>query len=172
MVIRNGLALAKLHEIDGEALSFARTVSLSLFLAIALDESPDGTNLDWCSGATTAFALLITNFRHSCHHIKKALNSSGRWASVRNTLGMKPAFSCTSRMRARISSGRSARLGTGYRLIARAMTGPVDGLAERVRTSAVRSPTRRRRRHRKSAVPSARRDTCAPSDPQGSVDSR
>jgi ESS family glutamate:Na+ symporter len=35
-VIRNGLALAKLHEIDGEALSFAGTVSLSLFLAMAL----------------------------------------------------------------------------------------------------------------------------------------
>jgi ESS family glutamate:Na+ symporter len=34
--IRNGLALAKLHEIDGEALSFAGTVSLSLFLAMAL----------------------------------------------------------------------------------------------------------------------------------------
>jgi len=35
-VIRNGLALANLHEIDGEALSFAGTVSLSLFLAMAL----------------------------------------------------------------------------------------------------------------------------------------
>lgn len=35
-VIRNGLALAKLHEIDGEALSFAGTVALSLFLAMAL----------------------------------------------------------------------------------------------------------------------------------------
>ncbi len=35
-VIRNGLAFAKLHEIDGEALSFAGTVSLSLFLAMAL----------------------------------------------------------------------------------------------------------------------------------------
>jgi ESS family glutamate:Na+ symporter len=35
-VIRNGLALARLHEIDGEALSFAGTVSLSLFLAMAL----------------------------------------------------------------------------------------------------------------------------------------
>jgi ESS family glutamate:Na+ symporter len=35
-MIRNGLALAKLHEIDGEALSFAGTVSLSLFLAMAL----------------------------------------------------------------------------------------------------------------------------------------
>jgi ESS family glutamate:Na+ symporter len=35
-VIRNGLALAKLHEIDGEALAFAATVSLSLFLAMAL----------------------------------------------------------------------------------------------------------------------------------------
>jgi Na+/glutamate symporter len=34
--IRNGLALAKWHEIDGEALSFAGTVSLSLFLAMAL----------------------------------------------------------------------------------------------------------------------------------------
>ncbi|MFO1323495.1 MAG: sodium/glutamate symporter [Burkholderiales bacterium] len=35
-VIRNGLSLAKLHEIDGEALSFAGTLSLSLFLAMAL----------------------------------------------------------------------------------------------------------------------------------------
>jgi glutamate:Na+ symporter, ESS family len=35
-VIRNGLALANLHEVDGEALSFAGTVSLSLFLAMAL----------------------------------------------------------------------------------------------------------------------------------------
>ena len=35
-VIRNGLALASLHEIDGEALSFAGTVALSLFLAMAL----------------------------------------------------------------------------------------------------------------------------------------
>jgi glutamate:Na+ symporter, ESS family len=35
-VLRNGLALFKLHEIDGEALSFAGTVSLSLFLAMAL----------------------------------------------------------------------------------------------------------------------------------------
>lgn len=35
-VIRNGLALARLHEIDGEALAFAGTVSLSLFLAMAL----------------------------------------------------------------------------------------------------------------------------------------
>jgi ESS family glutamate:Na+ symporter len=35
-VIRNGLALAKLHEIDGDALSFAGTVALSLFLAMAL----------------------------------------------------------------------------------------------------------------------------------------
>jgi glutamate:Na+ symporter, ESS family len=35
-VIRNGLALAGLHEIDGEALSFAGTVALSLFLAMAL----------------------------------------------------------------------------------------------------------------------------------------
>ena len=59
MVIRNGLALAKLHEIDGEALSFAGTVSLSPFLAIELDESPDETSLDCCSGAATAFALLI-----------------------------------------------------------------------------------------------------------------
>jgi hypothetical protein len=55
---RNGLALAKLHEIDVESLSFAGMVSLSLFLAIALDESPDETSLDWCSGAATAFALL------------------------------------------------------------------------------------------------------------------
>ncbi len=35
-LIRNGLALAKLHEIDGEALSFAGAVSLGLFLAMAL----------------------------------------------------------------------------------------------------------------------------------------
>jgi len=35
-LLRNGLALANLHEIDGEALSFAGTVSLSLFLAMAL----------------------------------------------------------------------------------------------------------------------------------------
>ncbi len=35
-MIRNGLAFAKLHEIDGDALSFAGTVALSLFLAMAL----------------------------------------------------------------------------------------------------------------------------------------
>jgi ESS family glutamate:Na+ symporter len=35
-VIRNALALARLHEIDGEALTFAGGVSLSLFLAMAL----------------------------------------------------------------------------------------------------------------------------------------
>jgi ESS family glutamate:Na+ symporter len=35
-LLRNGLALAKLHEIDGAALSFAGTVALSLFLAMAL----------------------------------------------------------------------------------------------------------------------------------------
>jgi ESS family glutamate:Na+ symporter len=35
-LIRNGLAFAGLHEIDGEALSFAGIVSLSLFLATAL----------------------------------------------------------------------------------------------------------------------------------------
>ena len=64
MVIRNGLALA-MHEIDGEALSFAGTVSLSLFLAIASDESPDETSLDWCSAAATAFALL------DCHHARR-----------------------------------------------------------------------------------------------------
>ncbi len=52
MVIRNGLALAKLHEIDGEEISFAGTVSLSLFLAIALDESPDETSIDWCQFRT------------------------------------------------------------------------------------------------------------------------
>jgi hypothetical protein len=52
MVIRNGLALAKLHEIDGEALSFAGTVSLSLILAIALDEPRRGDQsrfVLWCS---------------------------------------------------------------------------------------------------------------------------
>ena len=37
----------------------------------------------------------------------------GRCASARNTLGTKPAFSCTSRMRARRSSGRSASVGHG-----------------------------------------------------------
>ena len=35
-LLRNGLALANLHEIDGEALSFAGTLALSLFLAMAL----------------------------------------------------------------------------------------------------------------------------------------
>jgi glutamate:Na+ symporter, ESS family len=35
-VIRNSLALGKLHEIDGEALSVAASVALSLFLAMAL----------------------------------------------------------------------------------------------------------------------------------------
>lgn len=35
-MIRNGLALAKIHEVDGDALAFAGTVSLSLFLAMAL----------------------------------------------------------------------------------------------------------------------------------------
>jgi len=34
--LRNALGLAKLHEIDGEALTFAGTVALSLFLAMAL----------------------------------------------------------------------------------------------------------------------------------------
>jgi ESS family glutamate:Na+ symporter len=36
VVIRNGLAMAKLHEIDGEALTFVGAISLSLFLAMAL----------------------------------------------------------------------------------------------------------------------------------------
>lgn len=35
-VLRNVLAIAKVHEIDGEALSFAGSVALSLFLAMAL----------------------------------------------------------------------------------------------------------------------------------------
>jgi len=35
-VLRNLLALAKVHEIDGQALSFVSTVALSLFLAMAL----------------------------------------------------------------------------------------------------------------------------------------
>jgi ESS family glutamate:Na+ symporter len=35
-VIRNALAMARLHEIDGEALTFVGSVSLSLFLAMAL----------------------------------------------------------------------------------------------------------------------------------------
>src|SRR5574343_1028207 len=48
-------------------------------------------------------------------YAKKARNSSGRWASTRNTLGTKPDFSCTPRMRARMSSGRSASSGTGQR---------------------------------------------------------
>jgi len=34
--LRNGLALARLHEIDGQALAFAGVVALSLFLAMAL----------------------------------------------------------------------------------------------------------------------------------------
>jgi ESS family glutamate:Na+ symporter len=36
VLIRNVLAVAKLHEIDGEALTFAGAISLSLFLAMAL----------------------------------------------------------------------------------------------------------------------------------------
>jgi len=36
VLIRNALAAAKLHEIDGEALTFAGAISLSLFLAMAL----------------------------------------------------------------------------------------------------------------------------------------
>ena len=36
VLIRNALAIARLHEIDGEALTFAGAVSLSLFLAMAL----------------------------------------------------------------------------------------------------------------------------------------
>jgi ESS family glutamate:Na+ symporter len=36
VVIRNTLAMARLHEIDGEALTFVGAVSLSLFLAMAL----------------------------------------------------------------------------------------------------------------------------------------
>ena len=36
VLIRNALAAAKLHEIDGEALTFVGAVSLSLFLAMAL----------------------------------------------------------------------------------------------------------------------------------------
>jgi len=36
VLIRNSLAIAKLHEIDGEALTFVGAVSLSLFLAMAL----------------------------------------------------------------------------------------------------------------------------------------
>jgi ESS family glutamate:Na+ symporter len=35
-VLRNVLALARVHEIDGEALSFAGTIALSIFLAMAL----------------------------------------------------------------------------------------------------------------------------------------
>jgi ESS family glutamate:Na+ symporter len=35
-ILRNALALAKVHEIDGEALSFAGTIALSIFLAMAL----------------------------------------------------------------------------------------------------------------------------------------
>jgi ESS family glutamate:Na+ symporter len=35
-LLRNVLALAKLHEVDGDALAFAGTVALSLFLAMAL----------------------------------------------------------------------------------------------------------------------------------------
>jgi ESS family glutamate:Na+ symporter len=36
VLIRNGLAVAKWHEIDGEALTFAGAISLALFLAMAL----------------------------------------------------------------------------------------------------------------------------------------
>ena len=36
VLIRNALAMLKLHEIDGEALTFVGAVSLSLFLAMAL----------------------------------------------------------------------------------------------------------------------------------------
>src|SRR6266702_6883121 len=50
-------------------------------------------------------------------YAKKARNSSGRWARTRKTLGTKPALSCTWRMRARTSSGRSASAGTGNREI-------------------------------------------------------
>ena len=46
-------------------------------------------------------------------YAKNARNSSGRCASVRNTLGTKPDFSCTSRMRPLMSSGSSSRDGTG-----------------------------------------------------------
>src|SRR5690606_18274940 len=43
---------------------------------------------------------------------------SGRCASMRNTLGTKPALSCTARMRSRRSCGSSSRdSGTGKRLI-------------------------------------------------------
>jgi len=35
-VLRNVLALARVHEVDGQALSFAGTVALSIFLAMAL----------------------------------------------------------------------------------------------------------------------------------------
>jgi ESS family glutamate:Na+ symporter len=36
VLIRNALAMVKLHEVDGEALTFVGAVSLSLFLAMAL----------------------------------------------------------------------------------------------------------------------------------------
>src|SRR5258705_13252491 len=51
-------------------------------------------------------------------YAKNARNSSGRCAKVRNTLGTKPAFSCTSRILARMSSGNCSSGGTGKRLIA------------------------------------------------------
>ena len=46
-------------------------------------------------------------------YAKNARHSAGRRASARNTFGTKPAFSWTSRMRARMSSGTWSRVGAG-----------------------------------------------------------
>ena len=65
------------------------------------------------SGANDCLYCIVAHGAILRVYAKKALNSSGRWASVRKTLGMNPAFSCTSSIRARMSSGRSSSFGTG-----------------------------------------------------------
>ena len=49
--------------------------------------------------------------KHSLQQVKEALNSSGRCASVRKALGMNPAFSWTSRMRAPDVLGQVRHIG-------------------------------------------------------------
>jgi hypothetical protein len=87
----------------------------------SLDTAPSETDLVATSNGHSSLAASISsayvakkravNQRHSLQQVKKARNSSGRWASVRKTFGMNPTFSCTSSIRARMSSGKSSSLG-------------------------------------------------------------
>ena len=55
-MIRNGLALAKLHEIDGDALSFAGTVALFVVSRHGVDE-PE--TLELAALALPMFVILV-----------------------------------------------------------------------------------------------------------------